>query len=300
MAFPSLQSRILSLLLRRAVKTRSLRFYEVAFVRSAVELSLWLHLPYFDTRIRPVWEPRVRGEWIIPPRASSRAALLYFHGGGYFFCSPRTHRPLTMALARMSRLPVFAARYRLAPEHPFPAALDDALAAYRWLLDRGTDLVIGGDSAGGGLAVATMMAAREEGLPLPAACVLFSPWTDLAATGASLDLNDPHCVMFHGDSIRRAAQLYLAGADPRHPMASPLYGEFHDLPPTLIHVSDTEVLLDDSTRLFERGRASGMPVDLKLWSRQPHAWQLWAPVVPEGRASLREAGEFLRTRLGLP
>lgn len=297
---PSLQSRILSLLLRRAVKTRSLRFYEVAFVRSAVELSLWLHLPYFDTAIRPVWEPRVRGEWIVPPHASEGAALLYFHGGGYFFCSPRTHRPLTMALARLSRLPVFAAHYRLAPEHPFPAALDDAVAAYRWLLERGSAVAIGGDSAGGGLAIATMMAAREEGLPLPAACVLFSPWTDLAATGASLDLNDLHCAMFHGESIRRAARLYLAGADPRHPMASPLYGEFEGLPPTLIHVSDSEVLLDDSTRLFERGRAAGMSVDLKLWPRQPHAWQLWAPVVPEGRASLREAGEFLRARLALP
>lgn len=302
MALPSLQSRLLSFVLKRVVKRRSARHVEVAFIRSAVELSLWLHLPYFDTHLRPVREPGLRGEWIVPRHAEGGRAILYFHGGGYFFCSPRTHRPLTMSLARLSGLPVFAARYRLAPEHPFPAAVVDAVISYRYLLARGLpagSIAFGGDSAGGGLAVATMMAAREEGLPLPAACVLFSPWTDLAGTGVSLDENDPHCAMFHGDSLRRAAHLYLAGTDPRHPLASPLYGEFQGFPPLLIHVSDSEVLLDDSTRLFERCREAGVPAALKIWSRQPHAWQLWAPLVPEGRSSLREAGRFLRRRMGL-
>lgn len=250
---------------------------------------------------RGLWPGGERIEW---PSTDTDAAnaqspvVLYLHGGGFIACSPETHRPLVSSLVRRIRGTAYVPAYRLAPEHPFPAALDDARSAYRFLLDEchiaPSRLVIAGDSAGGGLALALALALRDDGVSLPAAIVTFSPWTDLAATGHSLDENSESCAMFAGETIRRAARFYVGGADPKEPRLSPLYGDFHGLPPMLIHASHDEVLRDDSVRLAERARNDGVDVQLRLWSRVPHVWQFFAAVLPEARESLHIAARFIR------
>ncbi|NYH97309.1 alpha/beta hydrolase [Cupriavidus plantarum] len=228
--------------------------------------------------------------------------IFYLHGGGYYFCSPQTHRPLTLALAEKSGVQLFSLDYRLAPEHPHPAALDDALTAYRALLARGTsaaNIVIAGDSAGGGLALATLIALQREGSPMPAGALLFSPWTDLAATGETLRTNDRSDVMFHGESVARAARFYLGDIPATNPLVSPLYAseaEMAALPPLFVQASDREVLLDDSRRLVDRVRAAGGEAELRIWRRVPHVWQIYHPFLPEARRALDEAARFVRNR----
>ena len=239
----------------------------------------------------------VAGEWMRPAAGAAKGTLLYLHGGGYFACSPQTHRPITGSFAR-SGLDVFAPDYRLAPENPFPAAIEDGVAAYRGLLARGIppgSLTIAGDSAGGGLALGILLSLRDAGDPLPAACVLFSPWTDLAATGETLRTNTRRDAMFHGDGIQKGAEPYLSGTDPRNPLASPLYAELGGLPPMLIHVGNHEVLLDDSRRLAERATAAGTEVTLRSWPVVPHVWQLFN--LPESAQSLAAAAAFLAGKL---
>ena len=232
-----------------------------------------------------------------PNRRETAPVLLYLHGGGYIACSPETHRPLVASLVRRIRGEAFVPDYRLAPEHPFPAALDDALAAYRFLIEeRAIDpsrIVIAGDSAGGGLCLALAMAIRDAGLPPAAALVMFSPWTDLAATGESLDENSERCAMFAGVTIRRAAQFYVGDADARHPYISPLYGNFAGLPPMLVHASLDEVLRDDSIRIAECARAAQVPVEERLWHHVPHVWQFFVAVLPEARQSVNDAVRFI-------
>lgn len=255
-------------------------------------------LPYqapAAVRITPAPVNGIPGEWVESPN-STNAVLLYLHGGGYFGCSAETHRPITVWFA-MHGFRVFAANYRLAPENPFPAAVDDAVAAYRGLLADGhlpQRLVVAGDSAGGGLVLSLMLALRAASTPLPAAAALFSPWTDLAATGESIRINAARCAMFNGADIGPSARYYLGNADPRNPLASPLYAELSGLPPLLIHVGENECLRDDSTRVAEKARAAGVPVELKVWPVVPHVWQLAHQILPEARQSLRETAEFLR------
>jgi acetyl esterase/lipase len=225
--------------------------------------------------------------------------VLYLHGGGYIACSPETHRMLVAALVARTGGRAWVPRYRLAPEHVYPAALDDAKAAYRHLLDveqvDPARLVVMGDSAGGGLALALVQTLRDEGDPLPAAVVTFSPWTDLAATGRSLDENSARCSMFEGDTIRRAAPLYAGPHDPRTPGLSPLYGDFRGFPPLLVHASTDEVLRDDAIRVAERAAAQGVRVELRLWRRVPHVWQFFSAVLPEARESLDAMLTFLKS-----
>ncbi len=246
-------------------------------------------------RISPAQVGGVPGEWV-EGAGATKAVLLYLHGGGYFGCSAQSHRPITVGFA-LQGFRVLALDYRLAPENQFPAAVDDAVAAYRGLLAEGNlpgNIVISGDSAGGGLALSLLLALREAKLPLPAGAALFSPWTDLAATGDSVRTNADRCAMFNGTDIGPSARYYLGDTDPRNPLASPLYADLTGLPPVLIHVGADEILRDDSTRLAERARAAGVRVDLKIWPVVPHAWQLAPHRVPEARQSLRESAAFLR------
>ncbi|HTQ72203.1 MAG TPA: alpha/beta hydrolase [Acidocella sp.] len=242
-------------------------------------------------------EGDVPGEWA---RAAGQPAgvMLYLHGGGYFACSPRTHRPITGGFAQHG-FAVFAPDYRLAPENPFPAAIEDALASYRALLavHDSANLVVAGDSAGGGLALATMLAARDAGLALPAVLVLFSPWTDLAGTGASLQANARADSMLVGARIQEAAAVYLGGAHPETPLASPLYADLAGLPPLLLQVSDREILLDDSTRLAEKIRAAGGRAELSVWANLPHVWQISQSFLPEARQALGQAAHFAKSAL---
>ncbi len=280
----SLQACVTSWILRRKLKPKLAVATDALTVRRLMRPAR-MKLPD-DVRITPEKIGGVAGEWV--EALPSDVTLLYFHGGGYVACSAETHRPITVGLAQ-NGLRVFAPDYRMAPEHLFPAAVEDAVAVYRGLTGR---IVVGGDSAGGGLALAMLLSLRDAGAAMPAAVALFSPWTDLAATGESLVTNDRRCALFRGARIGPGAKYYLGDADPRNPLASPLYGDLSRLPPMLIHVGKNEVLLADSKRLAEKARAAGVRVDLKIWPVVPHCWQL-VPAMPEAKQSLREAARFL-------
>jgi epsilon-lactone hydrolase len=245
----------------------------------------------------------VRADRIAVPASRPDRHVLYLHGGAYRAGSPANYRHFTWRIAAATQASVLAIDYRLAPEHPFPAALDDAVAAYRWLLAEHTapgKLLIMGDSAGGGLTLATLLKLRDDGLPLPAAGVALSPWTDLALTGASLKLNAQSDPMLNAAHLPALANEYLAGADPRLPYASPLYGDLAGLPPTLIQVGGDEILCDDAVRMHERLRRAGCDAELEVWPRMPHVWHAFAPVLPEARRAIDSIGEFARRHLPAP
>lgn len=246
-------------------------------------------------RTDPVRDGGVRGEWIVAQR-SDPGAILYLHGGGYVAGSAATHRPITAGLARLARRRVFSLDYRLAPEHRFPAALDDAVAAYRWLLAQGVSqpfLALAGDSAGGGLVLCTLLRLRDEGLPLPACAVCFSPWTDLAGTGQSLQLNDGRCATFRPRNIAEFARAYLGGASPLNPYASPVFADLGGLPPLLLQVGSTELLLDDARRVHDKVRSAGGVSRLEVFDDMFHVWQMLDGLMPEARVALQQAATFM-------
>lgn len=251
------------------------------------------------TRSEPGVIAGVRCEYITPDNAVEGTVILFFHGGGYVIGSLNTHRGLASILAVRAAATLVAVDYRLAPEHPFPAAAQDGLAVYRAMIAGGQSpgtIAIAGDSAGGGLALATLMQARDEGLPMPAAAFLMSPFIDLAGTGASvLEKRDVDVIVRPG-MIDGMAATFLAGADARNPLASPLYGEFQGLPPILVHVGSYEAILDDSLRLVRKAAVADVAVEVKVWPRLPHVWQLFAGMLDEGHQSLAEAGAFVRER----
>ncbi len=232
-------------------------------------------------------------EWLSVERPLR--TVLYFHGGGYFFCGLDTHRPVCSYLARVAQAQVLSVDYRMAPEHVFPAAVDDAVAWYAALLQQGVspaNITIAGDSAGGGLAVACLLAARERGLPMPAAALLFSPWVDLACSGETMRTLANADVMFQPELLPQAAALYVGDTPLTEPLASPLYADLRGLPPMLIHASRHEILLSDSTRLHERAQAAGVSSQLLLRDRMPHVWPTMV-MLPEARQSLKESARFM-------
>jgi acetyl esterase/lipase len=245
----------------------------------------------------------IAGEWTAAKGASEEQTIFWLHGGGYCIGSINTHRGLMARISAASGARVLAIDYRLAPEHPFPAAVEDAVAAYRWLLSTGVDpaqIIIGGDSAGGGLTVAALVELKEAGEPLPAAAVCISPWTDMALTGESLVSKAEADPMITIDGITRVRDAYVGQADPRAPLASPIYADLSGLPPTLIQVGETEVLLDDSTRLAERAKAAGVDVTLEIWPEMIHVWHFFAEMLPEGQQAIERIGEWVRERAGAP
>ncbi|WP_037913053.1 alpha/beta hydrolase [Actinacidiphila yeochonensis] len=236
-----------------------------------------------------------------PAGASGRGRLLYLHGGGYVIGSPDTHVGLVGELARRAGLRATSVDYRKAPEHSFPAAVDDGLAAYRELLAADTDprdLVLAGDSAGGGLSLATLLAAREAGLPQPAAVALFSPWTDLTLSGASIRSKDDADPIFVEADLRAYADLYVGAGDRAHPLASPLFADLTGLPPLLVQVGANEVLLDDAVRLAGRAAADDVEVTLEVGPGLPHVFQLHYGRLDEADAALDRAARFLTAHLG--
>src|ERR671930_750563 len=239
----------------------------------------------------------VPAQWVVAPGAERRRVLLYLHGGGYVVGSLTTHRDLAGRLSRAAAARVLVIDYRLAPEHPFPAAVEDATAAYRWLVSRGTDpahIAIAGDSAGGGLTLATLIALRDGGDPLPAAAACLSPWVDLEGGGASMTSKAAVDPFVRREMIQFMAQQYLGGRDLRTPLAAPLYADLQGLPPLLIQVGTAEVLLDDATRIAERARAAGVEVSLEVWDDMIHVWQLFAPILAEGQQAIKRIGAFIR------
>jgi acetyl esterase/lipase len=253
-----------------------------------------------DIKREPASANGVPGEWITAPNSSDAATIFYLHGGGYTIGSVNTHADMVSRICRASGARAFSLDYRLAPENPFPAAVEDATKAYRWLLGQGIrpeSIVISGDSAGGGLSLATLLSLKDAGDPLPGAAVLLSPWTDLLATGESMKTRKAADPMINPDLAIQGAIQYHGATPASDPLVSPLYGDFHGLPPMLIQVGDAEVLLDDSTRVAERAKAAGVDVTLEVWDEMIHVFQIFAPMLTEGQQAIDRIGEYVKQHI---
>ena len=270
-------------------------------MRSNMEAAAALVTLPPDVMVEQVDAAGVPAEWITAGTSAPQGVILYLHGGGYCICSVNTHRDLLARLARATGTRALLIEYRLAPEHPFPAGLDDAFAAYRWLTARGvspSDIVIGGDSAGGGLTAATLLALRDAGDPLPAGAFCISPWLDLVAEGESMKSKADADPMVTEEMLRRMADAYAGSHDLRNPLISPVFADPAGLPPMLVQVGSAEVLMDDSTRFAERAKAAGVEVTLEVWDDMIHVWHFFAEMLPEGQRAIDRIGEWVRERVG--
>ncbi len=239
----------------------------------------------------------VKAEWIAAPKAAADRVILYCHGGGYVLGSIHSHRDMCERLSRAGEARVLALDYRLAPEHPFPAAVEDATAAYRWLLKQGIRpkrIAISGDSAGGGLTFATLLALKKAGDPMPACATPLSPWVDLEGLGESMTskVNEDPMVAKH--LIEQMGKTYVQSGNLRDPLAAPLYGDLRGLPPLLVQVGSRETLLDDAVRMAEKAKKAGVDVELDVWQGQIHVWQIFASRLDEGEQAIQKLGAFIR------
>jgi acetyl esterase/lipase len=294
----SLRAQLANRYLRLTIKKKALHLIEPPQLRA-----------YFEARRIPVYPKTVgieavngadvKGEWHRPRGAYGGRVILYLHGGAYVFGSTGLYRSMTMPMAELAGADLFALDYRLAPEHPCPAAIEDARAAYEWLLKMGTApgrIVIGGDSAGGGLTLALLQSLRDYGRPMPGGAFVYSPWADLAATGASIAANSARDCMFQEESVRKIAKRYAGALDLKDPRVSPLYGDFRGLCPLLILASEDEMLFDDARRVAAKATDSGVAVRFEPRRGLPHVWPLFYPLYPEAKEALALTGEFIRTR----
>ena len=256
------------------------------------------HLPVLaGAQIEPFSASGVTGDWVSMPGVAADRVLLYLHGGAYIMGNARTHRDLAARFSQAAGVRVVVPNYRLAPENPYPAALEDATAVYGWLLEQGfkpEHIAIAGDSAGGNLAVVTLLALREAGVALPAAAILLSPFTDMTLSGESVTTRAEVDPMIRLGEASEQFAYYVGNHDPTNPLISPIFADLHSLPPLLIHVGNDEVLLDDSVRLAERAQAAGTEVELKVWEGMWHVFQALALTLPEGRESIAELGAFVK------
>ena len=294
MASPQLQSLIQTL---RSLPSRGDITIEQA--RAGLEVLSEIVKPAADVQCEPLDVDGVPGEWVAASNADPERIVYCLHGGGYTIGSIKSHREMVSRISRATAARALLVEYRLAPEHRFPAAVEDALSGYRWLISNGADparMAIAGDSAGGGLTVATLVALRDAGDPLPAAAVCISPWVDMECLGESMRTKADVDPWVQYEPLVKQAEMYLAGADPRHPLAAPLYADLSGLPPLLIQVGTSETLLDDSTRLAERATAAGVDVTLDVWDEMIHVFQLFATMLPEGQQAIDRIGEFVRER----
>ena len=255
-----------------------------------------------DVKIERVTTPERPAEWLVPPGVGGDTVLLYLHGGGYVIGSPRSHRHLAEAIARAAGARALVLDYRLAPENPFPAALEDSVATYQWLLGQGIApgrIVVAGDSAGGGLTVATLLALRDRGLPRPAAGVCISPWVDLTCGGKSYATKAASDPIVAHDIITALAEAYLGtSGDRKAPLASPLYADLRNLPPLLVQVGSEEVLLDDALGLGARARAAGVDATVEEWPAMIHVWHWFLPMLDEAEQAVAVIGKFVKARVG--
>jgi monoterpene epsilon-lactone hydrolase len=255
-----------------------------------------------DIRLEAVDIDGVPGEFSIAPGSDASRVLLYFHGGGYCSGSIVSHRRMVSEAGRAARMRTLAVAYRLAPEHPYPAAHEDALAAWRTLRAQGIaahDIAVGGDSAGGNLTITLINRLRAAGEAPPACAWLCSPWTDLTMSGASLATKETIDPLIHKAYLEELASAYAGAADRRDPLISPLFADLHGFPPTLIQVGSAETLLDDATRFAEAAGAADVPVTLQVWPHMIHAWMMWNAKLADGRKALEQAGEFMRRWAGV-
>lgn len=238
----------------------------------------------------------INAEWLTPPEIDDNKVILYLHGGGYLMGSPRTHRSLVWRIANQAKASGLVIDYRLAPENPFPAALEDAVASYTWLLEQNvkpSKISVMGDSAGGGLALALLLKLQEKSLPLPGCAVLLSPWTDLTCSSLSIEGMAGKDSILKADKLRVGARCYAGETDLQSPFLSPLFGNFDKIPPLLIQVGSAEMLLDDSRRFAAKAKEARHPVELEVWEGMIHVWHYLASFLPEGRQAIERIGQFV-------
>lgn len=299
----SWQSRILNVVLQ--LGKWQVAHGDIDMVKNQMRLSM---NRLAELEIQPSWVRRhneliagVPCEWIsVSETAADAGIVLYMHGGGFVAGSPASHRDMAWRLSRESGLRVLMVDYRLAPEFPFPAQLDDCLAVYRALLDGGlapARLAVAGDSAGGNLALVTVLSAREQGLPLPAAVIALSPWGDLTHSGESVVLNAKRDHMIPVGLIDQIATMYAGERDLTAPMLSPVFADYSGFPPLMLHAAAEEVLRDDALRINERAEAAGVDVSCHVWDKVPHAFPVFAQYLPEGRSAIRRMATFLQRHL---
>ena len=253
-----------------------------------------------DVAVEPVTAAGVKAEWTSTPNAAANRAILYFHGGGFVIGSLDSHRHAVAEMGRAAATRVLALEYRMAPEHPFPAPVEDAVAGYRYLLAQGyapSHIALAGDSAGGGLVVSALLAIRDAGLPQPSCGWCISPWIDMEATGGSITSKSGEDPSVQKAGLEFMAKTYLGGADPKNPLASPLHADFAGLAPLLIQVGAAETLLDDSTRLAALAGAAHVAVTLEVWPEMIHVWHVMHPVLAAGRRAIVNGGAFVRATM---
>jgi acetyl esterase/lipase len=291
----SLRAELLRLGLRTLLKRRSRGFEVEAWRRGMHRTAPLVPRPPSGTNIIVVQAGELRMHRTTTAASRPERNMLYLHGGGYVSGGPAFYRHFAWRIANAVKARIWALEYRLAPEHPFPAPLEDAVSAFRWLAREtgsASELLVMGDSAGAGLALCLLLKLRDIGGRLPAAAVAMSPWTDLALTGPSLIENAASDPMLNAGDLPELARCYLAGADPRNPYASPLYGDPSGLPPVLIQVGSDEILRDDAVRMAEQLRQENPRSRLQIWPRMPHAFQLFVPALPEAHAAIAQIGAF--------
>ena len=281
----------------RAKLAARVRSPEIAQRRRDFDLIATVYPTPADATVTPVDAGGVRAEWTATPGAAAERAVLYVHGGGYVIGSLASHRHLVAEIGRASGARVLALDYRLAPEHPFPAPIEDTLAGYRYLLDQGlapAHIALAGDSAGGGLVAAALVAIRDAGLAQPAAGWCISPWVDMDGIGGSMAVNAARDPTVQRGPLLEMAALYLNGADPKSPLAAPIFADLAGIAPLFIQVGSVETLLDDAVRLAARAGAAEVPVTLEIWPEMVHVWHLFHPELAAGRRAIAAGGAFLR------
>ena len=293
----SLRSRFWRFFLRRMFKDKRMsieenRIYSLNNARRMNSVPKGVEMKRFDIDGIP-------SAWIVPSNAEDNKVVLHLHGGGYVLGSIDADQMMCILMAQTLKMKVLLPEYRLAPENPFPAAVDDALKVHRWLLAQGyqsKDIIISGDSAGGGLSLAMVLSLRDAGESLPAAVVCMSPWADLTFKGKSYVTKEKAEVVLREDVLREWAACYAGAEKTSHPLISPVYADFRGFPPLLIQVGSDEILLDDSIMLAEKAKADGVDVTLKVWDDLWHVWQALGELIPESKQAFEEMEQFLRTR----
>ena len=252
------------------------------------------------TKVEEIITDEVLGEWVKATASPDDTVILYLHGGAYIAGSPNSHRALVTSISQETSASMLSLNYRLAPENPFPAALKDAVTAYRWLIKQGIKperTAIAGDSAGGGLTLATMLELRDAGDPLPAAAVCISPWVDLTASSKSYQTKADKDPLVDKAGVLRTIPLYIGDNDPRNPLISPVFADLTGLPPLLIQVGSDEVLLDEVIELDKLAREAGVESELEVWEGMIHVFHMFYPILSEGREAIARIGEFLRSKI---
>ncbi len=256
-----------------------------------------------EATIRETTLGNVRGEWTEMPATDKNRVILYFHGGGYVIGSPKTHRPLITKLAASAGVRIFAPDYRMGPENPFPAAVEDAAAVYKALMEeegfKPENIAVSGDSAGGGLTMALLLKLRDDGAPLPKCAAPISPWVDLTGESKTMDSHASRDPMVQRDGLLQMAGWYLGGADAKNPLASPLFADLKTLPPLLIQVGSEETLLDDSRNLHKNAEAASVDAKLEVWDEMIHVWHAFHFMLPEGARALEGIAAFFKKHWGM-